>query len=85
MPKEVIHSSEQFSSNYPEQTSIVEVRWGRESEYAQIATLLVDTQTHEPIERSVDGGWFISLNRTGINDLIRYLRKARDQAFGRDE
>jgi hypothetical protein len=30
-------------------------------------------------------GWFIDLDRRGINQLIRNLRRARDQAFGRDE
>lgn len=30
-------------------------------------------------------GWYIDLNRRGINELIRVLRRARDQAFGRDE
>ena len=30
-------------------------------------------------------GWFIDLDRQGINKLIRDLRRARDQAFGRDE
>jgi hypothetical protein len=28
---------------------------------------------------------YVTLNRSGINDLIRNLRRARDQAFGRDE
>lgn len=31
------------------------------------------------------GGWHVDLDRAGINDLIRVLRRARDQAFGRDE
>ena len=30
-------------------------------------------------------GVFVQLDREGINDLIRNLRKARDSAFGRDE
>jgi hypothetical protein len=30
-------------------------------------------------------GMFWSPNRYQINDLIRHLRRARDQAFGRDE
>jgi len=33
----------------------------------------------------VEPGWFCDLDRTGINNLIRELRKARDTAFGRDE
>lgn len=30
-------------------------------------------------------GHYIQLDRRGINDLIRKLRRARDQSFGRDE
>ena len=30
-------------------------------------------------------GFYLDLDRKGINDLIRYLRRARDQAFGKDE
>ncbi len=30
-------------------------------------------------------GLHCQLDRAGINDLIRTLRRARDQAFGRDE
>lgn len=30
-------------------------------------------------------GFYVTLDRNGINDLIRHLRRARDQAFGRDE
>ena len=30
-------------------------------------------------------GLYTTLDRNAINDLIRYLRRARDQAFGRDE
>lgn len=30
-------------------------------------------------------GFYIDLDRRGMNELIRNLRRARDQAFGRDE
>jgi hypothetical protein len=41
-------------------------------------------------EGLVSVGWsseagHVHLDRRGINDLIRHLRRARDQAFGRDE
>jgi len=35
--------------------------------------------THDPCT-----GWFMQLDRAGINRLIRVLRRARDQAFGED-
>lgn len=30
-------------------------------------------------------GFYTTMDRRGINELIRVLRRARDQAFGRDE
>lgn len=85
MPKEVVHTSEQYSSDYPDETLLAQVGWGRDAEYVQLSTVRVKTVTHEPVESTVSGGWYVSLNRSGINDLIRNLRRARDQAFGRDE
>ena len=85
MPKEVVHTCEQFSGEYPAETLIAETCWSREAEYVQLATTRVNTMTHERITATVDGGWFVNLDRRGINDLIRNLRRARDQAFGRDE
>ena len=31
------------------------------------------------------GGWHVDLDRRSVNELIKKLRVARDQAFGRDE
>lgn len=39
----------------------------------------------EPYEYLVTDGFYVDLDRRGVNDLIRHLRRARDQAFGRDE
>lgn len=85
MPKEVVHNSEQYSGDYPTQNCIAEVRWSRDSEYVQVATVLVELADHSPVRREVEGGWYLNLSRTGINDLIRHLRRARDQAFGKDQ
>lgn len=30
-------------------------------------------------------GWFVDLDRAGVNDLIRALRTARDKSYGADE
>ena len=55
----------------------VRVGWDREG----------SVQVGVDLETSVVGesGLWSSLNRQGCNDLIRVLRRARDQAFGRDE
>lgn len=34
---------------------------------------------------TVADGFYVQLDRRGINDLIRHLRRSRDAAFGRDE
>lgn len=34
---------------------------------------------------TVMDGFYVTVDRRGINDLIRHLRRARDQAYGRDE
>jgi hypothetical protein len=84
MPKEVIYSSQEAWPDSPE-VAVLEVRWSRETEYCQVATVCLDRATHDSLTREVDGGWYISLDRRAINDTIRHLRKARDQAFGPDE
>lgn len=50
-----------------------------------------DTEIGRDLLNSLDvtygpmDGMYVSLERRGVNDLIRLLRKARDSAFGRDE
>jgi hypothetical protein len=34
---------------------------------------------------AMKGGFYVDLDRDAINRIIRNLRRARDQAFGRDE
>lgn len=38
-----------------------------------------------PEQLTFRDGFYVDLDRTGINKVIRDLRRARDQAFGRDE
>lgn len=86
MPKELVHDSiDLFSAEFPTQECVAEVRWSREAEHVQLATVLVEKADHSPVAREVEGGWYLNLNRRTLNDLIKHLRRARDQAFGRDE
>lgn len=68
---------------------IVDVRWNREGEYVQIVTKATDAFGGRLMgdipETHVSDGYYVELDRKRINDLIRNLRRARDQAFGRDE
>lgn len=80
MPKEVILDQE-FDSDSCRGLR-TEIRWSREASHVQMATVADEAP---PSSGMGAEGWFVSLNRRQINDLIRHLRRARDQAFGRDE
>ena len=90
MPKERIYGDRPFGEEDPAQ-SVVEVRWDAESGYFQIATKELSAEVFVPGDPlpgntiPAQYGWYTTLDRRGINDLIRVLRRARDQAFGRDE
>jgi len=60
---------------------LVSVGWHRDLESVQVTTLTRDPASKETRQE----GPYIDLDRRGINDLIRQLRRARDQAYGRDE
>jgi hypothetical protein len=78
----------------------IELRWQRE-QYVQIATTAWQGGTattpdpgaeYLPAAADDDGeakpawdGRYVDLDRQRINHVIRQLRTARDQAFGRDE
>ena len=57
----------------------IEVGWDRHG-FVQVAT--TDPEAELGTRES---GLYVDIDRNGVNDLIRLLRKARDQAFGRDE
>ena len=86
MPKEIIRSK------YPEESGHIHVGWTKDCSHVEVATVVPrgqiapwdeQEQRHVPLI-TPDPGWFIQLDREQINDLIRKLRKARDQAFGAD-
>ena len=62
---------------------VVSVSWGRDSH--------VTVGAHECVSEEqsgneiIESGFHVSLDRDQVNNVIRALRKARDQAFGRDE
>lgn len=80
MPREHVESW-QRGAPYAEQAFRVEVGWQKDTGCVQVAT----TDPAAPTSESVGAGLWVDLERQNINDLIRLLRKARDQAFGRDE
>jgi hypothetical protein len=83
MPREIIHDDRPLPDGDGEQSTplAVSVGWGREASYVQVATINLQVEEHG----SPEYGWFVDLDRHRINQLIRVLRRARDQAFGKDE
>lgn len=66
----------QGSISYPFE---IQVGWG-------VDTVQVATRNNDAGDQfGPESGWYVDLNRTEINQLVRLLRKARDAAFGRDE
>ena len=78
MPKEFIDAEGQIGGEGVEPHGVV-VKWNRDM-YVQLATVRPDGE-----EPSGQSGIYVDLDRDRINRLIRYLRRARDQAFGKDE
>lgn len=59
----------------------LEVGWNRDLANIQIATLDGGDYDEAEVRRP---GFYVHLDRAGINRLIRTLRKARDASFGAD-
>lgn len=88
MPKEYVESflfaptlAEDGATSEPTPPFRVKVGWSRERGDVEIAT--VNPETEDRFDETA--GYHVWLDRRGVNDLIRHLRRARDQAFGRDE
>ena len=77
MPKELIHDR---NSDPSATTASVELTWGREpSGYVQLGAIM-----REAITGVTETGIYVQLDRSGLNRLIRTLRRSRDAAFGAD-
>lgn len=57
----------------------LDVHWGRSEELVQIHHVYYEDDGRKSVDR------FIDLRRSEVNRLIKVLRSARDQSFGRDE
>jgi hypothetical protein len=95
MPKEAIYNY--YARATPDGLDVhpeyLHVGWTPGMEHVEVASVqpngkiyLLDEQAKE--YRDINAhtpGWFVQLDRAGINAMIRALRKARDSAFGSDE
>lgn len=77
MPKEIVNNRYDGLGDSGRFRALV--LWGRDKDDLQLATVKDD-----PATGAVEEGLFVDLDRHGVNQLIRVLRKARDQAFGAD-
>ena len=81
MPKEIIWSKYHGTEEAPE--PVAQVGWGRDASYVELGVI---KPGDDPVATTnLESGWFIQLDRNGINRLIRTLRKARDAAYGADQ
>lgn len=83
MPREVIHDNAHLEGADNSTPLAVEVAWGRGSD-VRIGSVNLQNADGEKRFTS-DYGWFTVMPRQQVNELIRVLRKARDQAYGADE
>lgn len=100
MPKEMVYSNSKPYGEISSAQTVIGVRWQRDHCYAAVFCQLFNDDlkyaTADGFEHVAEGddalhrkvwaeGFYVDLDRAGINRLIRNLRRARDQAFGRDE
>jgi hypothetical protein len=84
MPKENIN--DQVAEGFR-----VEIGWGSNVPNERLGHVQIATvNQHSPFafegdeSREAFDGWHVTLDREGINRLIRSLRRARDSAYGAD-
>lgn len=79
MPKELIYDA--VTDGFRAQ-----VGWGGiagdDAGYVQLST--VNENSTLQLDDAPFDGWYVHIDRAGINRLIRALRRARDSAFGAD-
>lgn len=95
MPKESVYGNQHcFDPNDKNpQVPTVDVMWSRDGDLVQIVSKVEDPHGGRWIGEGdwdqgsthFTDGMYVDLDRNSINKLIRNLRRARDQAFGRDE
>lgn len=93
MPKEMVRSQYNYSEprTSDDKTPLVRlgvhVGWTKAERYVDGmgAPVEISCELIYADHTTRDGGPSVPLSRSDLNNLIRVLRKARDQAYGRDE
>lgn len=96
MPHEKTYGAKPYGDDEPAR-GVASVHWYRDGASVNLATWCLDETTGEVFARVLNkdanvaevqamrAGYYVDLDRAAINKLIRDLRRARDQVFGRDE
>lgn len=79
-----VHAADETDYRPPLEPIEVPMRPPHEGEYADPQPLLV-SENEGFLEVAPFSGFYVDLDRRGINELIRVLRRARDAAYGKDE
>lgn len=91
MPKEIIESSyyDQLlvdvntGKSVRAEPTYMHVGWTKDHKHVEVAVINRDIKVEFPGDTRE--GWFMQMDREGCNRAIKALRKARDDAFGRDQ
>lgn len=83
MPKEIVLESWGSGPEDSEMEACFQVGWQPYPiGHVQVVTFARAKVTHDS---DTDSAQFVTLDRDGINEAIKNLRRARNQAFGKDE
>lgn len=80
MPKEFVYNryfGQHASDGVALDDSAVKVGWTKDHDHVEIAIVRGEGEFDE-------SAWHSQFDRNGLNILIRALRRARDDAFGKD-
>ena len=79
MPRELIHAA------YESDGYSAVVSWGKETSSVQVGLKACAKDDNVILKGQEYDSLWINMNREQLNRMIRILRRARDQAYGRDE
>jgi hypothetical protein len=82
MPKEYVYTAPVT----PDQNQrAIKVTWAREENGGHVQMCVFEHDSEDEYTKEHELPQYVSMDRDAINRTIRILRRARDQAYGRDE
>ena len=68
----------------PKNGTGIRLTWQKDSHMQAVIAPFVDGMPEEEVIHSDSATWFSLTERRQVNDLLRALREARDDVFGKD-